>query len=118
MPAVAWPTCRGRGGRRGSRARGGARDAPAGGPARSLAAWGTPTAAALLGLRGLGLELIASGGIRSGLEVAKAIALGARLAGVALPVFRAWREGGAPAAGQLVERLVAGLRTAMVLTGS
>jgi len=86
--------------------------------AELFADWGIPTAAALLGLRGLGLELIASGGIRTGLEVAKAIALGARLAGVALPVFRAYREGGSMAAGQFIDRLIAGLRTAMVLTGS
>src|SRR5579885_3585978 len=57
--------------------------------AEVFADWGIPTAAALLGLRGTGLELIASGGIRTGLDVAKAIALGARAAGVALPVFRA-----------------------------
>src|SRR6185436_13381437 len=79
--------------------------------------WGIPTAAALVGLRNLGLDLIASGGIRTGLDVAKAIALGARIAGVALPVFRAYRAGGTAAAGQFIERLTAGLRTAMVLTG-
>jgi isopentenyl-diphosphate delta-isomerase len=83
-----------------------------------FADWGIPTAAALLGLRGLGLELIASGGIRSGLDVAKTIALGARVAGVALPVFRAYREGGRTAAAEFIARLVAGVRTAMVLTGS
>jgi isopentenyl-diphosphate delta-isomerase len=86
--------------------------------AGQFADWGIPTAAALLGLQGLALDLIASGGIRSGLDVAKAIALGARLVGVALPVFRAYREGGAEAAGAFIDRLVAGLRTAMVLTGS
>ena len=94
----------------------------AGAPERELAEefaeWGVPTAAALLGLRGLPLDPIASGGIRTGLEVAKAVALGAHVAGMALPVFRAFRDGGAPAAGALIERLVAGLRTAMVLTGS
>jgi isopentenyl-diphosphate delta-isomerase len=94
----------------------------AGAPERELAEqfadWGIPTAAALLGLRSLGLELIASGGIRTGVDVAKVIALGARVAGVALPVFRAYREGGPEAAGQFIDRLVAGLRTAMVLTGS
>jgi len=91
-------------------------------PARELGAvfadWGIPTAASLLALRGLGLELVASGGIRSGLDVAKAIALGARVAGVALPVFRAYREGGRRAAGEFIAGLAAGLRTAMVLTGS
>src|SRR5581483_4042069 len=86
--------------------------------AEVFADWGIPTAAALLGLRGTGLELIASGGIRTGLDVAKAIALGARVAGVALPVFRAYREGGAAAAARFVEGLVAGLETAMVLTGA
>jgi isopentenyl-diphosphate delta-isomerase len=86
--------------------------------AEVFADWGIPTAAALLGLRGTGLELIASGGIRTGLDVAKAIALGARAAGVALPVFRAYREGGAAAAARFVEGLVAGLETAMVLTGA
>jgi len=94
----------------------------AGGPAREIgeqfADWGIPTAAALLGLRGLGLDLIASGGIRTGLDVAKAVALGARAAGVALPVFRALQRGGRQGAAEFIEGLVAGLRTAMVLTGS
>ncbi len=94
----------------------------AGAPERALAEefadWGIPTAASLLGLRGLGLALIASGGIRTGLDVAKSIALGARVAGVALPVFRAYRDGGAAAAGQFISGLTAGLHTAMVLTGS
>jgi isopentenyl-diphosphate delta-isomerase len=94
----------------------------AGGPAREIgeqfADWGIPTAAALLGLRGLGLDLIASGGIRTGLDVAKAVALGARAAGVALPVFRALQRGGRQGAAEFIEGLVSGLRTAMVLTGS
>ena len=83
-----------------------------------FADWGIPTAAAVGALRGIGVEVIASGGIRSGLDVARAVALGAGVAGVALPVFRAYREGGPVAAGRFVERLVEGLQTAMVLTGS
>jgi len=83
-----------------------------------FADWGIPTAAALAAMRGLGIDVVASGGIRTGLDVAKAVALGARAAGVALPVFRAYREGGLPAAGRFLEHLVGGLRTAMVLTGS
>jgi isopentenyl-diphosphate delta-isomerase len=84
----------------------------------AFADWGIPTAAALLGLRGVGLDLIASGGIRSGLDVAKTIALGARVAGVALPAFRAYRDGGVAGVERLISGLVAGLRTAMVLTGA
>jgi len=83
-----------------------------------FADWGIPTAAALAAVRGLGFEVVASGGIRTGLDVAKAVALGARVAGVALPVFRAYREGGVPAAARFLEGLIDGLRTAMVLTGS
>jgi isopentenyl-diphosphate delta-isomerase len=91
-------------------------------PAQALglvfADWGVPTAAAVLGARTLGLNCVASGGIRTGLDVAKVIALGARVAGVALPVFRAYREGGLAAARRFIERLTTELRTAMVLTGS
>src|SRR5207244_11933725 len=50
-----------------------------------FADWGIPTAAALVGLRGLGLELVASGGVRTGLELAKTVALGERGAGVGPP---------------------------------
>ena len=80
--------------------------------------WGIPTAASLLQVRGLGLQVIASGGIRSGLDAAKAIALGATLAGTALPVYQAYREDGYEAARAFVDGLIAGLRMAMLLTGS
>jgi isopentenyl-diphosphate delta-isomerase len=83
-----------------------------------FSAWGIPTAASLAMLRGLGLELVASGGVRDGLEMAKAIALGARLCGVALPVYRAYREAGIDGALDFVQGLVEGLRGAMLLTGS
>jgi isopentenyl-diphosphate delta-isomerase len=53
--------------------------------------WGIPTATALLQIRevNLGLPLIASGGIRSGIEMAKCIALGADLCGIAGPLLQA-----------------------------
>jgi isopentenyl-diphosphate delta-isomerase len=85
---------------------------------REFSEWGIPTAAAVLATRDLGLDCIASGGIRSGLDVAKAIALGARVAGVALPVLRASREGGGEGAHRVVEGVLAGLRMAMLLTGA
>lgn len=50
--------------------------------------WGIPTPAALRALAPLrrrGITLIASGGIRSGLDIAKAVVLGAALGGLARP---------------------------------
>ncbi len=84
----------------------------------TFADWGIPTAASLAMLRHTSLRMIASGGIRSGLEMAKGIALGAELCGVALPVYRAYKAGGIDAATALVKELIAGLKTAMLLTGS
>lgn len=80
--------------------------------------WGIPTAASLAMLRDSGLQLIASGGLRSGLEMAKAIALGARLCGAALPIYRAYRDHGVDGATTFVAELSEGLKTAMLLTGS
>lgn len=56
--------------------------------------WGIPTAYSLLALRRSlpDLPLVATGGIRDGLSVAKAVALGAQCAGVGLPLLRAALE--------------------------
>ncbi len=58
--------------------------------------WGVPTADALAQCRGaVGHELaiIATGGVRTGLDVAAALALGADAAGMALPFFKAADQG-------------------------
>ncbi|MEZ4768206.1 MAG: type 2 isopentenyl-diphosphate Delta-isomerase [Caldilineales bacterium] len=59
--------------------------------ARTFADWGIPTAESLLQVRGAAPELpvIASGGIRDGIDVAKCVALGATLVGLASPFLRA-----------------------------
>lgn len=80
--------------------------------------WGIPTAASLVQLSGTNLVRIASGGIRTALDAAKALALGAEICGFALPVFRAYRSGGLEAASAFLEQTIEGLRVAMVLTGS
>jgi isopentenyl-diphosphate delta-isomerase len=52
--------------------------------------WGIPTAASLVQTRrAVKLPLIASGGLRNGLEVAKCVALGASMAAMAYPFLRA-----------------------------
>ena len=52
--------------------------------------WGIPTAASLIQVRkAVKLPLIASGGLRNGLEVAKCVALGASMAAMAYPFLRA-----------------------------
>ncbi len=79
--------------------------------------WGVPTAASVLELRGLGMNLIASGGIRTGMQATNAIALGAQAAGVALPVLRAYVNGGIAAVEEFLLALITELRAAMMLCG-
>jgi isopentenyl-diphosphate delta-isomerase len=83
-----------------------------------FASWGVPTAAAVAGAAGLGVPVVASGGVRSGLDVAKALALGADLGGMALPYLRAQQAGGAEAVEEAIAQAALELRTAMLLTGS
>ena len=54
-----------------------------------LVEWGLPTVDALLEVREAlpGTPLVASGGVRSGLDVAKSLALGARVAAIARPLL-------------------------------
>lgn len=80
--------------------------------------WGVPTAASIVWARELGFNTIASGGIRNGLDAARAIALGAGVAGMALPWLKAAYDGGAPAALSFGQDTLLALRTACVLTGS
>src|SRR5262249_13816874 len=78
--------------------------------------WGVPTAVSILAARTGGLPIIATGGVRSGLDAAKALALGATLVGVAGPLLRAGMEGEA-AVGEWIELFCAELRAAVFLTG-
>lgn len=76
--------------------------------------WGIPTVDCLLMCKGI-LPMIASGGVRSGIDVAKAIALGADMAAAAQPFLKALMKN------RLEEEIVLWkkqLTIAMFLTGS
>lgn len=80
--------------------------------------WGIPTPVALELLRPLGdrITLIASGGIRDGIDMVKALILGARLCGVAAPLIPPAMES-ADAVIRAIERLRLEFTTAMFLLG-
>ncbi|MDV2998751.1 MAG: Isopentenyl-diphosphate delta-isomerase [Chroococcopsis gigantea SAG 12.99] len=86
---------------------------------RTFADWGLSTARCLEEIRALSpdIPLIASGGLRNGLEVAKTLALGADLAGLALPFLKAADESDS-AVRDFVELLMAELKTALFCTGN
>ncbi|NET67591.1 MAG: type 2 isopentenyl-diphosphate Delta-isomerase [Moorea sp. SIO1G6] len=81
--------------------------------------WGLPTAECITSIRAIApdIPLIASGGLRNGLDVTKAIALGADIAGLALPFLQAAAES-VDAVDALVQLLMAEITTALFCTGN
>lgn len=81
--------------------------------------WGIPTAASVASASPLGFETVfATGGVQSGLDVAKALALGATVGGIARPVLRALLAEGTEGASRFLDQVEFELRAAMLLTGS
>jgi isopentenyl-diphosphate delta-isomerase len=80
--------------------------------------WGIPTAASIVEVASVHVKLIASGGIRSGLDLAKSIALGADLGSSSLPVLKILSSNGPSATERNIKRILNGLRLAMLLTNS
>jgi isopentenyl-diphosphate delta-isomerase len=87
--------------------------------ARMFVDWGIPTAEAVRQVRAAlpDIPVIASGGLRSGLDIAKSIALGAQLGGMAGPFLRAAVES-SEAVTDLIHQTVRELRVCMFATGS
>jgi isopentenyl-diphosphate Delta-isomerase len=81
--------------------------------------WGIPTAASVGALAPLGFQtLIATGGVATGLDVARALSLGATSAGIARPLLKALIASGPAAAGEAIDGVIRELRAVMLLTGS
>lgn len=86
---------------------------------QTFADWGIPTAECLTQVAAIApnVPLIASGGIRNGLDVAKALALGADLVGLAHPFLLAAHDSEASLIA-LTEWLLEELRTVLLCTGT
>jgi isopentenyl-diphosphate Delta-isomerase len=85
----------------------------------TFADWGISTADCIVDVRKQypELPLIASGGLRNGLEIAKAIALGADLGGLAFPFLQAASES-ETALDELIELLITEIKTVLFCTGN
>lgn len=82
--------------------------------------WGIPTAVSLRYCREAApnIPLFASGGIRNGIDVAKCIALGAQLVGIAGDFLRAAHHDGVAGAVALADAVTEELRVAMLCSGA
>ncbi|WP_026731164.1 type 2 isopentenyl-diphosphate Delta-isomerase [Fischerella sp. PCC 9605] len=86
---------------------------------RTFADWGLPTADCITSIRAVAPEipLIASGGLRHGLDAAKALALGADIAGLAMPFLQAAASSEA-AVYDLGKVLISEITTVLFCTGN
>jgi isopentenyl-diphosphate delta-isomerase len=80
--------------------------------------WGIPTAVSILACAPAHLPIVATGGVRTGLDAAKALALGATLVGVARPLLQAALDGGDAAVEAWIVNFLAELRAAIFLAGA
>ncbi len=79
--------------------------------------WGIPTPIAVVEASTTHLPLISTGGVRSGLDIARAITLGATLVGMAFPFLKAASESYESVC-ELMETVIAQLKVAMQLSGA
>ncbi|MHA1728050.1 MAG: type 2 isopentenyl-diphosphate Delta-isomerase [Promethearchaeota archaeon] len=85
--------------------------------------WGIPTAASIIETKSAcsksdNIKIIGSGGIRTGLDIAKCIAIGADLAGLAKPFLNAAAVNEPSYLNNLMEKLMNELKVTMFLTGN
>jgi isopentenyl-diphosphate delta-isomerase len=80
--------------------------------------WGIPTAASVAQLNGLGLGVCATGGLGNGLQIARAISLGATCGGIARRFLQAHAQGGRAGVKTAAERVISEIRIACLLAGA
>lgn len=80
--------------------------------------WGIPTAASVAQLAELDLDIIATGGVRHGLDIARALSLGARAGGMARPFLMAWNERGREGASAAAAQVAMEVRIGLLLAGA
>jgi len=87
--------------------------------ARSFADWGIPTAESIQYVRKAAphLTIIASGGLRDGIDIAKCIALGATIGGMAGPFLKA-ADDSAEAVSEVIREFDRQVRVAMFCAGA
>ncbi|MCK9631689.1 MAG: type 2 isopentenyl-diphosphate Delta-isomerase [Methanoregula sp.] len=84
---------------------------------QDFSVWGIPTMVSLAEVLATGGPVIASGGVRSGLDIAKGLAFGADLCGMALPLLKPAMESD-EALARTIDAIHRELTAAMFLTGS
>jgi isopentenyl-diphosphate delta-isomerase len=82
-----------------------------------ISEFGIPTAIALLETQGVGLDVIGSGGIRSGLDVVKVLALGARMAGIGAPFLQILKKDGEDGVFLFMDHLTQAIKSVMITLG-
>ncbi|HEX6239474.1 MAG TPA: type 2 isopentenyl-diphosphate Delta-isomerase [Polyangiales bacterium] len=80
--------------------------------------WGVPTAASVHACVKAGLTTIATGGIQSGVDAARALALGASAVGIARPLLQAHVRGGKAEAERFILQIANEIRAVMLLSGA
>ena len=85
--------------------------------AQTFSTWGIPTAQSILEVRDVGLPVIATGGITNGLQAAKALSLGAGLAGIGRKMLTA-AVAGPKAATEELGAIIEEIRITLALSDS
>ncbi len=87
----------------------------------TFADWGVPTAFSVVSTRricGKDATIVASGGISTGLDVARSLAIGADIGGIARPMLLEFLQNGTAGATEYLNTIKDELRSAMLLTGA